>query len=51
MTWTIHPRNGDLSRTLDPVSDYTSLDLVERCNLPGTWILEGPGDSMMDVIS
>lgn len=46
MTWTIHPRNGDLTRTLDPVSDYTSLDLVERHNLPGTWVLEAPGDSL-----
>lgn len=46
MTWTIHPRNGDLTRSDDPVSDYTSLDLVERHNLPGTWVLEGPGDSL-----
>jgi hypothetical protein len=46
VTWTIHPRNGDLTRTLDPVSEYTSLDLVERHNLPGTWVLEGPGDSL-----
>lgn len=46
MTWTIWPRNSDLTRTLDPISDYTSLDLVERYNLPGTWVLEGPGDSL-----
>lgn len=46
MTWTIHPRNGDLTRSADPISEYTSLDLVERHNLPGTWVLEGPGDSL-----
>jgi hypothetical protein len=46
VTWTIHPRNGDLTRTADPIAHYTSLDLVERHNLPGTWVLEAPGDSL-----
>lgn len=46
MTWTIWPRNADLTRSDNPISEYTSCDLVERYNLPGTWVLEGPGDSL-----
>lgn len=46
MTWTIHPRNGDLTRSESPISDYTSCDLVERDNLPDTWVIEGPSDAL-----
>ena len=44
MTWEIHPRNADLSRTLDPLSRWSSLTLVERHNVPDTWVLRGPAD-------
>lgn len=47
MTWTIHPRNKELTRTLDPLSGYTSCDLVERHNLPGTWVIEGPTEVLI----
>lgn len=48
MTWTIWPREADLSRLLDPISVYTKLTVVERhiSNGPGTWVLEGPSDSL-----
>lgn len=42
VTWTIHPRDTDLGRTLDPLSDWTRLDVVERHNRPDTWVLKGP---------
>ncbi len=41
MTWEIVPRDADLGRTLDPLSRWTSLDLVERYNAPDTWVIEG----------
>lgn len=44
--WEIHPRDADLGRTLDPVSGWTELVLVERFNLPDTWTLTGPVEVM-----
>lgn len=44
--WEIHPRNADLSRTLDPISRWTSLELVERFNAPSTWVLTGPASAL-----
>lgn len=44
--WEIHPRDADLGRTLDPVSGWTELELVERFNLPDTWTLTGPVEVM-----
>ncbi len=46
MTWTIHPRDADLGRTLDPISGYKALDVAERHNLPSTWVLEGPSRAL-----
>lgn len=48
MTWTIWPREADLSRLLDPISVYTKLTVVERhiSNGPATWVLEGPSESL-----
>ena len=40
--WQIHPRNADLTRTLDPVSGWSKLHLIERYNTPDTWTLNGP---------
>lgn len=42
MTWDIHPRNADLSRTFDPITGWSSLPLVERHNSPDTWTVTGP---------
>jgi hypothetical protein len=42
VTWDIHPRNADLSRTFDPLSRWQSLTLVERHNTPDAWTLTGP---------
>jgi hypothetical protein len=44
--WEIHPRNADLSRTLDPVSTWEQLDLVERYADPTTWVLKGPASAL-----
>lgn len=46
MTWTIHPRDADLKRTLDPIRTYTELEVVERHNAPGTAVLTGAGDDL-----
>lgn len=42
MTWDIHPRDANLGRSLDPLSRWTALELVERYNRPDTWTLTGP---------
>lgn len=42
VSWDIWPRNADLSRTLDPLSGWEKLTLVERLNLPDVWVIEGP---------
>jgi hypothetical protein len=44
--WQIHPRNKDLSRTFDPLSGWTSLTLVERLNVPDTWVVTGPASAL-----
>ena len=46
MNWEIHPRDADLGRTLDPLSRWTSLDLVERYGPPDTWVLTGPASEL-----
>lgn len=46
MAWDIHPRDADLGRTLDPLSNWTELSLVERYNLPSTWVLTGPASEL-----
>lgn len=48
MTWEIWPRNGNLGRTLDPISVWSQLTVVERyiTNGPPTWILEGPSEHL-----
>lgn len=46
MSWDIHPRDADLGRTLDPLSRWTSLELVERYGPPDTWVLTGPADEL-----
>lgn len=46
MTWDISPRDADLGRTLDPLSNWTSLDLVERYGPPDTWVLTGPASEL-----
>lgn len=42
--WEVHPRDADLGRTLDPVSGWTELTVVERYNEPDTWVLVGPAE-------
>lgn len=42
MAWDITPRDANLGRTLDPLSRWASLDLVERYGPPDTWVLTGP---------
>jgi hypothetical protein len=44
VTWTITPRDADLGRTLDEVSIWDSLTVVERYNQVSTWVLEGPAE-------
>lgn len=44
MTWTITPRDADLHRSLDDISEWASLATVERYNQVSTWVLEGPAD-------
>jgi hypothetical protein len=46
VTWDITPRDANLGRTLDPLSRWTSLDLVERYGLPDTWVLTGPASEL-----
>lgn len=48
MTWTIWPREADLSREKDPVSVWTELTVVERyvSNGASTWVLKGPSEHL-----
>lgn len=48
VTWTIHPRDADLGRTLDPLSTWSELTVVERhiTNGPPSWVLAGPSEAM-----
>lgn len=46
VTWDISPRDANLGRTLDPLSNWTSLDLVERYGPPDTWVLTGPASEL-----
>lgn len=46
MTWDIHPRDANLGRTLDPLSHWGSLDLVERYGPPDTWVITGPASEL-----
>jgi hypothetical protein len=48
MAWEISPRNGDLSRTLDSISSWSEMTVVERyvSNGPPTWILKGPSEHL-----
>ena len=46
MAWDIHPRDADLGRTLDPLSRWSELSLVERYGPPDTWTLTGPADEL-----
>lgn len=46
VSWDIHPRDADLGRTLDPLSRWTSLELVERYGPPDTWVLTGPAQEL-----
>src|SRR5690606_29172903 len=45
-TWEIHPRNADLSRTLDPITAWDDLEVVERYNAPGTFVVSGPASAL-----
>lgn len=45
-TWQVHPRNVDLSRTFDPVSEWTRLVLIERYGPPDSWSLTGPAKAL-----
>lgn len=46
MTWTIWPREADLSRQQDPISIWSEMTVVERhiSNGPPTWLLTGPSE-------
>lgn len=44
--WEIIPRDEDLGRTLDPITRWSQLDVVERCNIANTWVLEGPSSAL-----
>jgi hypothetical protein len=48
VTWTIWPRDADLGRTLDPISVWSDMTVVERhiSNGPPTWILTGPSEHL-----
>jgi hypothetical protein len=46
MAWEIHPRNADLSRTLDPITVWDELEVVERYNAPGTFVVTGPASAL-----
>lgn len=45
-SWDFHPRNSDLTRSLDPVSGWTEFEMIERFNRPDTWVLRGPADAL-----
>lgn len=44
--WEIVPRDADLGRTLDPLSRWSELELIERFNAADTWTVSGPADVM-----
>jgi hypothetical protein len=44
--WEISPRDADLGRTLDPVTRWSELDVVERYNIANTWVLTGPSSAL-----
>lgn len=44
--WQIIPRQADLSRLYDPISNWTNLKLIERHNTPGTWTVNGPPSAL-----
>lgn len=44
--WQFHPRNPDLGRSLDPISGFQSLVLVERYGPPDSWVLTGPASAL-----
>lgn len=44
--WEIHPRDANLGRTLDPISTWEELTLVERYPDPHTWVLKGPSSAL-----
>jgi hypothetical protein len=48
VTWEIWPRDADLGRTLDPISVWSQLTVVERyiTNGPDTILLEGPSEHL-----
>lgn len=48
MTWTIWPRNADLTRGPDAIAVWSELVVVERyiTNGPATWILTGPSEHL-----
>jgi hypothetical protein len=44
--WLISPREKNLSRVYDPLSQWTRLTLVERHNSPDTWTVTGPSAAL-----
>jgi hypothetical protein len=48
VAWEIWPRDADLGRTLDPISVWSELRVVERyvSNGPPTWTLTGPSEQL-----
>lgn len=44
--WMIWPREANLTRLFDPVSQWSKLHLVERHNTPDTWAITGPASAM-----
>lgn len=46
MSWDIHPRDADLGRSLDPLSRWTTLELVERYGPPDSWVITGPAQEL-----
>lgn len=48
MAWEIHPRDVNLGRTLDSISVWSELKVVERyiSNGASTWVLTGPSEHL-----
>lgn len=48
MAWEIWPRDGDLGRTLDPISVWSEMTVAERyvSNGAPTWVLSGPSEHL-----